>query len=129
MNASSRDWHPSPQSVPVCLSGELSFDASPAGQARKGRRAERLPVELGAGLRRRGGSRVTVQVLDLSTNGFRVAAQLGLCNGADVWLWLPGLEPWHARVVWTESEIVGCEFERPLHPAVLEMVVGKASRR
>ena len=92
------------------------------------RAAERLPIELGAGLRQRGASGVSVQVMDLSTHGFRAATHLALAVGADVWLRLPGLEPCHAKVAWTKGHFIGCAFERPLHPAVLDMIVAKGIR-
>jgi hypothetical protein len=92
-------------------------------EANDGRRAERTEVVLGAGLRQRGAHAVTVQVLDLSTTGFRAATHLDLMPGSDVWLKLPGLETLHARVVWMRGHLLGCEFVRPLHPAVLQMVV------
>jgi hypothetical protein len=91
-----------------------------------GRRAERNDVVLGAGLRQRGAHAVTIQVLDLSVSGFRAATHLQLMTGSDVWLKLPGLESLHARVVWMTGHLMGCEFVRPLHPAVLAMVVRNA---
>ena len=47
-------------------------------------------------------------------------------RGTDVWLKLPGLESLHAQVVWMRGHLLGCEFARPLHPAVLDMVVRNA---
>ena len=111
------------------LSGELSTQRDFAAPARKGRRSERVPIDLGAGLRQRGAAGVSVQIMDLSTDGFRVATHLDLAAGADVWLRLPGLEPCHARVVWSEGHLVGCAFVRSLHPAVLQMIIGKAGMR
>lgn len=129
MNAYTTHWMNSGDEAPLSISGELSTDGTFGGAARKGRRAERVHVELGAGLRQRGASGVTVQIMDLSTDGFRVATHLELYAGSDVWLRLPGLEPCHARVVWSEGHFVGCAFERPLHPAVVEMIVAKAGMR
>ena len=93
-----------------------------------GRRAARAEVVLGAGLRQRGAHAVTVQVVDLSVTGFRAATHLELTPGADIWLKLPGLESLHSRVVWMKGHWLGCEFVRPLHPAVLDMIVRNASR-
>ena len=104
---------------------ELS-DWSGAGRERRPRRSERIQVEVGAGLRQRGASGVSVRVLDLSPEGFRASTHLELAKGCDVWLRLPGLEPLHAHVAWSEGHFVGCAFERPLHPAVVDMVVRKA---
>jgi hypothetical protein len=105
---------------PVDIEGQLSTAA-----AANPRKAERATVDLGAGLRQRGASNVTVQILDLSTHGFRASTHLDLQTGADVWLKLPGLEALHAKVAWSNAHFVGCAFERPLHPAVLQMMVKK----
>jgi hypothetical protein len=67
--------------------------------------------------------------MDLSVDGFRVATHLDLFEGSDVWLRLGGLEACHATVVWTSGHLVGCRFSRPLHPAVLDMVVAKGKTR
>jgi len=100
---------------------ELSTSPEP-----KPRVAPRVDVSFGAALRQRGASGVSVQVADLSTSGFRVATHLDLHPGTDVWLRLPGIEPCHARAVWSRGHYVGCEFVRPLHPAVLQMIVRNA---
>jgi hypothetical protein len=106
------------------LSGELSTWNSP--KQHRARKSERVNVDMSAGLRQRGASGVSVQVLDLSPHGFRAATHLELPEGADVWLRLPGLEPYHAKVAWSQGHYVGCAFERPLHPAVVDMIVRKA---
>src|SRR5688500_3327544 len=129
MNAHPGQWQPSVETSSLTLRGELSTEPGFAPAPRKGRRADRVTVELGAGLRQRGASGVSVQIMDLSTDGFRVATHLELYTGTDVWLRIPGLEPCHARVVWSEGHFVGCAFVRPLHPAVLQMVVAKAGMR
>lgn len=105
------------------LHGELSTWHAP--KQVRARKSDRTPVDIGAGLRQRGASGVSVRVMDLSPHGFRAATHLELFDGADVWLRLPGLEPYHAKVVWTEGHYIGCAFERPLHPAVVDMIVRK----
>ena len=105
---------------PVQITGQLGMQPDIHG-----RKAERTHVEMGAGLHQRGASGVTVRILDLSTHGFRASTHLDLQPGCDVWLKLPGLEPLHAKVAWASAHFVGCAFERPLHPAVLAMVVKK----
>ena len=107
------------------LAAELSTWTNQA-KVRRPRRSERVPVDVGAGLRQRGASGVSVRVLDLSPHGFRAATHLELYEGVDVWLRLPGLEPYHAKVAWREGHFIGCAFERPLHPAVVDMIVRKA---
>jgi hypothetical protein len=109
------------------FAGELAL--APAQPEPKGRVSKRVSVTLGAGLRQRGASGVTIQVVDLSTHGFRAATHLELEVGTDVWLRLPGLESCHATVAWSKGHLIGCAFERPLHPAVLDMVVRKSAGR
>jgi len=105
----------------TALTGQLSTESG-----EDGRRAPRKELVLGAGLRQRGAHAVTIQVMDLSTHGFRAATHLDLMPGSDVWLKMPGLESMHARVAWMRGHLMGCEFVRPLHPAVLDMVVRTA---
>ena len=106
------------------ICGELSTWHSP--QQVRQRKSPRVNVDMSAGLRQRGASGISVRVLDLSPEGFRAATHLELAIGTDVWLRLPGLEPYHATVAWQEGHFIGCAFERPLHPAVLDMIVRKA---
>ena len=108
----------------LALEGELSTDADFGAGSRK-RRSERVACDLGAGLRQRGATGISVQIVDLSADGFRAATHLQLEKGTDVWLRLPGLEASHARVMWTERHFIGCAFTRALHPAVVDMIVRK----
>jgi hypothetical protein len=124
------DWraiHSSSLYTGPFFAGELSV--AEEAPMPKGRVSERVPIEVPAGLRQRGASGVSVQVMDLSTHGFRVMTHLELAEGSDVWLRLPGLEACHATVAWAKGNYVGCRFERPLHPAVLDMIVRKSTRR
>lgn len=108
------------------LSAELSIQVAVSDPDQKARKSSRVAVDFEAGLRPRGGAAaVSVHILDLSTHGFRIDSLLDLAVGTDVWLRLPGLEPSHAKVAWTEGYISGCAFERPLHPAVLEMIISR----
>jgi hypothetical protein len=40
-----------------------------------------------------------------------------------VWLKLEALEAWRATVVWTDKDALGCEFDMPLHAAVLKRLL------
>lgn len=110
------------------LSGELTTHARPQ-QKKSDRKSQRVALEIGAGLRQRGGTGVAIQILDLSVDGFRASTHLQMEKGSDVWLRLPGLEPYHAKVMWSKGNFIGCAFERPLHPAVLDMIVRKTGGR
>ena len=125
---SSGSWSfPSEFGTPF-LSGELTTDPRPP-QELTSRKSKRVPLEMGAGLRQRGGTGVAIQIVDLSVDGFRASTHLQVDKGADVWLRLPGLEPYQAKVVWAKGNFIGCAFERPLHPAVLDMIANRAGGR
>jgi hypothetical protein len=127
MDAWGAHWQPGSDDASAAFDLEIATPPPAAAAApATARIAERVEVSFGAALRQRGASGVSVQIADLSTNGFRVATHLVLQAGTDVWLRLPGLEPCHARVAWNRGHFVGCEFVRPLHPAVLQMFVRKA---
>lgn len=111
--------------LPLC--GELSV-SRPKDESRSThpRNASRVPIEIDAGLRQRGAAAVGVHILDLSTHGFRVETHLELEIGSPIWLRLPGLEASLAQVMWREGNLVGCAFDRPLHAAVLDLIVRRA---
>jgi hypothetical protein len=90
------------------------------------RHAERCEVAMGAGLRQSGSKKVSVDLMDISTNGFRIEIYGALPEGSRVWLTLPGLESICARVAWRRGDQAGCEFTTPLHPAVLERAIAAA---
>ena len=121
-------WPPIAPSEAPTLSGEIHTEAPEPADGQKKRASPRVPVALDAALRQRGTSGVTVQIVDLSTHGFRIETHLDLQEGADVWVRLPGIEPYHAKVAWVRGYVAGCAFERPLHPAVLELIVARARR-
>jgi hypothetical protein len=51
---------------------------------------------------------------------------LFMTPGTDVWLRLPSLEMRHAKVAWVRGAQVGCAFEAPLSPFVLDLIVERA---
>ena len=116
-------WASSWPAESLALTAELSTDPAFVDPPARKRQTQRLPVDLDAGLRQRGAAAVSVQVIDLSTDGFRATTHLVLEQGDEVWLRLPGIEASHARVMWRDGCYIGCAFERPLHPAVIEMIV------
>jgi hypothetical protein len=90
------------------------------GSAYDRRRSVRQPVLIGAGLGSSDRSSSSVTVVDLSTDGCGIEATCHLETGARVWLKLPGLESWPARIAWAEEGRGGLQFDRPLHDAVVE---------
>ena len=98
-----------------------------------GRKAERRIVNLAAALRESGAKTSRIVVVDISVGGFKADSEEPHQTGDEVWLKLAGLEPRRSRVVWArEGEKgfeIGCEFEWPLHPRELELIVAPAPRK
>lgn len=87
------------------------------------RRALRKPVRLRARIRERGASKFMIDVVDLSTTGFRCETSFTLYPGHSVWLTLPGLSGLEAKVAWRRGYLYGFSFTRSLHPAVFDHIV------
>jgi hypothetical protein len=90
-----------------------------------GRTAERRIVGIRAHLREFGGDRLDVDVEDLSTTGFRIDSVYGIAVGARVYLTIPSFAPLEAFVAWRQKSGYGCQFVRPLHPAVFELIAAR----
>ncbi len=97
------------------------MNQTPSGTPRA-RRAERKRLSATVQFRR-GARRANVRVLDINELGVRVAGVYLMHEGESFWLTLPGLEPIEARVAWTTDFEMGCEFVRPLHPAVFQLLL------
>ena len=102
-----------------------SVDAAPGDAARptRPRRADRKNVRISASLRRSGETKFNANVADLSESGFRVESHYQMPVGSQVFLTLPGLTAIPAIVAWSSGHSLGCRFEAPLHPAVLDRVI------
>lgn len=68
-----------------------------------------------------------VLVHDASPNGCRIEFVSRPRLGDKVRVKFQGLEALSATVCWIENFIGGVEFERPLHPAVFELLVNRNS--
>lgn len=90
------------------------------------RAAPRRAITMDASLRGNTARAFKVQVLDLSTKGFKVETFSDLKVGSDFFLRLPGLEPRQATVMWVEGYYAGCAFTAPLHQAVVDTIARKA---
>lgn len=84
------------------------------------RRSGRPPAGLEAALRERGSSAVQVSVTDISAYGCRITGHFRSNPQAQIWLKLAGLSSLPVNVVWSEGQVMGVEFETPLHPAVAQ---------
>ena len=86
------------------------------------RRAARTALHLNATLRD-GSRKAPARVIDMSTNGCRIACSTVVADDHMVWLGFEGLENQRARVAWHCEEFIGLEFETPLNEAVFERLV------
>ena len=80
----------------------------------QGRRAERLAVDLDAGMRELGATGDDVRIHNLSTHGFMAEADQIYPVGAYVWLRLAGVGRLNAQIIWRDCFRYGCEFVTPL---------------
>lgn len=92
------------------------------------RSARRKPVAIRAHIRERSSKPIVVDVLDLSREGFQIAHHRAFHIGTLLWLKLPGLESLAASVKWSDGIRMGCQFDTPLHEAVLEKIVASRPR-
>jgi hypothetical protein len=94
-----------------------------AGSHHSSRLVARQDVLIGVKFRRRGESWFAARVTDISSEGFRLSSFARLDAGMAVWIMLPGFEGRGARVIWVGDHEVGCVFDTPLHPAILDYIV------
>lgn len=89
------------------------------------RRSARRETGIRSALRPRGMGSIPVQVTDISAGGCRIEVRPTPYPDSTVWLKLPGLEAWYARVAWVGEDVAGLEFTKPLHPAVVDRFVAR----
>ncbi len=102
---------------------DLSAELSPRSELR---RTSRERVSTSAALRG-GSTRALANVLDLSIQGAKLSTADPLIVGSQISLKLPLAAALEAKVVWVDRFQSGCEFSKPLHPAVCRMVLHSAS--
>lgn len=78
------------------------------------RRSPRAPVSLDARVGRGGLDRALCKVIDLSAGGARIQVYSELRKDAVIWLTLPHVGHWAARVAWSNDFEAGLEFQIPL---------------
>lgn len=101
----------------------MSPSAARVLSGNEGRRALRKAVGLRARLRERGANKFSIDIVDLSTSGFRCETSFTLYVGHVLWVTLPGLTGLEAKVAWKDGYTYGFAFTRPLHPAVFDHIV------
>lgn len=106
----------------------MTSDDSAGHPSGTGRKEERVELHVEVPLRKAGYHSGQAELADISSSGARVIAAERLVEGETVWLRFPGLEAIPARVAWTQEWTAGLEFQRPLHPAVLDMLLARLRR-
>lgn len=88
---------------------------------------EEAGVQLNLAARvREGTRRWSIEVASITTRSVAFDSFAALQMGSLLWVVLPGLEGWPARIVSAEGYRYNCEFTQPLHPAVLERILSLA---
>lgn len=93
-----------------------------------GRKAERTPLHADIDFRRTGEHRWRVNIVDVSPQGCRVELPVRVATDDKIWITFPGLEAIQGKICWVDEWIAGVEFDRPLYPAVFEMVEQRMRR-
>jgi hypothetical protein len=89
------------------------------------RRHERLELDADVEFRRKREAHYTIRMHDLTPHGCRIAPPEYVGTGELVWVQLPSLQSLLSRVKWTSGWQSGVEFDRPMHPAVFDMMAAR----
>ncbi|WP_338465765.1 PilZ domain-containing protein [Novosphingobium sp. ZN18A2] len=85
------------------------------------RQSERKPFGAEAVIRNNRYNRIGGRLIDISEHGCKIDLFSGSAEpGNFVTIKLDGMESWAGEVRWAEDSIVGVQFQRPLHPAIVE---------
>lgn len=87
------------------------------------RKSLRVAITAEVTLRRSARSGYRVKIIDVSVHGCRAEFVDRPKLDELVWIKFDDLQSIGATVCWVRGFEVGLEFERPIHPAVLEMIV------
>lgn len=94
-----------------------------AARARSPREAERLNLVAEISLRRPGRPSFQVRVCDISTHGCRCEFVDRPGEGEQLLVKFEGLEALAAVTRWVDPPLTGLKFERPIHPAVFDLLL------
>lgn len=89
------------------------------------RRDPRLSLDADVEFRRKREAHYTVRMHDLTPHGCKIAPPELVNAGELVWVQLPSLESLSSHVKWTSGWQSGVEFDRPMHPAVFDMLAAR----
>lgn len=104
------------------MSEGLPSDSEPPTWEER-RRNSRVDLFALVNIRRPGCATYRVRVHDLSITGCKAEFVDRPAADERVWIKFDGLEALSAIVRWVTVDLIGLEFDRPLHSAVFEMLV------
>lgn len=109
-----------------CSNGKAGLIFEPETKkvaAQRTRRSERVPIEGEVSLRRIGQINYRVRLFDCSPDGCKTELVERPRIGEHVLVKMPHLESLDAEVCWVDGFTAGLRFEKPLHPAVFDLMV------
>lgn len=92
------------------------------------RKSDRHELKADIDIRRSGDHRYRAPILDFSPEGCRVEVPVHVEPGDAIFLSLPGLETIEGKVRWVKNWEAGVQFNRPLYPAVFDMMKERMRR-
>ena len=101
----------------------LVFDPDKAPKQHWPRRSERVSLSAEVSLRRPGQSPYRIWVKDLSAEGCKVDLVQRPSEGERMLLKFEGLEALEAEVCWVDGFSAGLQFDKPIHPAVFDLLL------
>jgi hypothetical protein len=120
-------WFRSRRNAPAADFGAPPAPPSPHGAPAPAAAPEAGGVHLNLAARvREGTRRWSIDVASLTARNVEFDCFSSLRLGTLLWIVLPGLEGWPARIVAIDGYRFTCEFTQPLHPAVLERILASA---
>lgn len=94
------------------------------------RREDRFTVQVAGRYRDRHGGSRDVWIKDISEYGCRFFDKFSILElDSEISVRLGNIGPIPAEVKWREGSTVGAQFDRPLHPSVLEHIIREMDRR
>jgi hypothetical protein len=89
------------------------------------RKSARVGLDAEVSLRRSGQNNYRANVHDVSQEGCKVEFVERPALDEIVWVKFEGLEALEAMVCWVDGFAAGLEFQRPVHPAVFEVLLAR----
>ncbi|QLC23948.1 hypothetical protein HFP57_02140 [Parasphingopyxis algicola] len=88
-------------------------------------RDPRQEVEIRMGFRKPGYPKTKGDLLNISRTGFQLDSAAVLGESDRLFLYLPGLQPLSATVVWRNDFRIGCKFDTPISDYVYDNLISR----